>query len=357
MVVSAVNKMSGRELPGPLAVIYPPSFCTWKLLVAVMVITEVSVVLVGMGRGGFPGWQWLGMASVYAQWMALFCASGLCVMSAWTGRLSVRGAWIGSWLIAVLLAAIFSYAAWLAAGNTDLSLVPGQPGMFVLKSTFSVGLVAVVFFRYLLVRSRWRSELIAQAEARVQALQARIRPHFLFNSLNTVASLIPVDAENAEAAILDLADIFRGSMRRADRLISLGDELQLARQYLDMEKRRLGDRLEIDWRVDELPAGAAVLPLMLQPLLENAVGHGVQSRSEGGRIVVYGRSEGDQFVITIGNPITAEGSEPGGHGMAIDNIRERLQLAFGSRANLLTNQDADQFYAVLSVPYVEYSDH
>jgi two-component system sensor histidine kinase AlgZ len=349
--------MSVVQLPGPRAGIYPPSFCTWRLVVAVMVITEVSVVLVGMGRGGIPVWQWLGMASVYAQWMALFCASGLCVMSGWTGRLSARGAWIGSWLIAVLLSAVFSYAAWLAADSAGPGLSPDQPEMFVFKSTFLVGLVTVVFFRYLLMRSRWRSELIAQAEARVQALQARIRPHFLFNSLNTIASLIPTDPENAEAAILDLADIFRGSMRRADRLISMGDELQLARQYLDMEKRRLGDRLEIDWRVEELPSGASVLPLMLQPLLENAVGHGIQSQPEGGRIVVYGRSEGDQIVITIGNPIVAEGSESRGHGMAIDNIRERLQLAFGSRAKLLTNQDADQFYAVLSVPYVEHSDH
>ena len=351
------DKMPAVELPGPRAGIYPPSFCTWRLLAAVMVITEVSVVLIGMGRGGIPGWQWLGITSVYAQWMALFCASGLCVMSGWTGHLSARGAWIGSWLIAVLIAAVFSYAAWLAAGSADLSLSHEQPEMFVFKNAFLVGLVTVVFFRYLLMRSRWRSELIAQAEARVQALQARIRPHFLFNSLNTVASLIPTDPENAEAAILDLADIFRGSMRRADRLISLGDELQLARQYLDMEKRRLGDRLEIDWRVEELPSGASVLPLMLQPLLENAVGHGIQSHPEGGRIVVYGRSEGDRIVITIGNPIAAEGSDSSGHGMAIDNIRERLRLAFGSRAKLLTNQDADQFYSVLSVPYVEYSDH
>ncbi len=105
----------------------------------------------------------------------------------------------------------------------------------------------------------------------MQALQARIRPHFLFNSLNTIASLMTHDPESAEAATLDLADIFRGSMRRADQLIALSDELELARQYLDMERRRLGERLEIDWRVDELPAGAAVLPLMLQPLLENAV--------------------------------------------------------------------------------------
>ena len=87
--------------------VYPPSFCSWRLLLAVMVITQVSVLLLGVGRGGFPGWQWLGMATLYAQWLALFCASGLCVSSGWTGRLSARGAWIGSWLIAFLLSAVF----------------------------------------------------------------------------------------------------------------------------------------------------------------------------------------------------------------------------------------------------------
>jgi len=335
--------------------VYPPSFCTWKLLVAVSVITEVCVLLLGMGRSGFPGWTWLGMATLYGQWLALFSASGVCVMSGWTSRLSARGAWIGSWITAVLLSTAFSYAVWLMAGFTGFE--PGDSaGMFVLKSTLSVGLVAVVFFRYLLIRTRWRAELIAQSEARVQALQARIRPHFLFNSLNTIASLIPVDPVNAEAATLDLADIFRGSMRRADRPISLGDELQLARQYLDMEKRRLGNRLEIDWRVEELPPRASVLPLMLQPLLENSVGHGVQSNPEGGKIVVYGRAEGDQIVVTIRNPSPSQDHISSGHGMALENIRERLLLAFGPRASLHTSQDAGQFFTILSVPYVEYSD-
>ncbi len=337
--------------------VYPPSFCTIRLLFAVMVITEVAVVLLGMGRGGLPTWKWLGMASVYAQWLALFCASGICVTSGWTGRLSARGAWTGSWLLAVLLSAVFSYAAWLVIGANGIGLVRETATTFIFKSVISVGLVAVVFLRYLLIRTKWRAELMAQAEARVQALQARIRPHFLFNSLNTIASLIPVEPDNAEAATLDLADIFRGSMRRADKPIRLADELQLARQYLDMEKRRLGDRLEIDWRVDELPPGASVLPLMLQPLLENAVGHGVQSHPEGGKIAVYGRAEGDQVVVTICNPVAAEGSESSGHGMAMANISERLQLAFGPRASLITSQDADNFYTILSVPYVEYSDH
>jgi two-component system sensor histidine kinase AlgZ len=337
--------------------IYPPSFCEWRLLVAVVVITEVSVMLVGIGRGGLPGWQWLGMASVYAQWMALFCAAGLCFSSGWTGRLSIRGAWATSWLIVIWLAMVFSYAAWVADSVVGPGYIRDPVSMFVWKNVSAVALVAVVFFRYLEIRARWRSDLITQAEARVQALQARIRPHFLFNSLNTIASLIPTDPTNAEAATLDLADIFRGSMRRADRLISLADELQLARQYLDMEHRRLGNRLELDWRVDELPAGAAVLPLTLQPLLENAVSHGIQTLERGGKLAVYGRTEGEMVVITISNPLAPEGADTRGHGMAIRNIRERLALSFGSRASLLTSQDSERFYAVLSLPYVEHTDH
>jgi two-component system sensor histidine kinase AlgZ len=349
-----VNLSAVEALEGDTAV-YPPSFCGWRQLLAVVVITEVSVVLVAVGRGGPPGWQWFGMATLYAQWMALFCASGLCVTTGWTGRLSARGAWIGSWLITVLLALAFSYAAWLAARLGSPGLVQDSVGLFVVSSVFAVGLVSLVFFRYLVIRARWRAELLAQAEARVQALQARIQPHFLFNSLNTIASLIPDQPDSAEAATLDLADIFRGSMRRADQLIPLADELRLARHFLDMEKRRLGGRLEIDWRVDDLPPGAAMLPLILQPLLENAVGHGVQTRPEGGTVSVYGRSEGDQVVITIGNPAAAAESASG-HGMALRNIRERLALAFGSRASLLTNQDRERFYAVLSVPHVRHTD-
>ena len=342
------------EIP---AGVYPPTFCNWRLLLAVMVITEVSVILVGLGPGGYPGWQWFLTASVYSQWMALFCASGLCIASGWTRRFSSDGAWVFSWLIVLFLTMVFSFAAWLGAGISQPGLLQDEVGLFVFKNVFAVGLVALVFFRYLVMRARWRAELLAQAEARVQALQARIQPHFLFNSLNTIASLVHDDPDNAEAATLDLADIFRGSMRRADQLISLEDELMLARQYLNMEQRRLGERLVLEWRVDELPSGAQVLPLMLQPLLENAVAHGIQAWPEGGKLSVYGRGETDQVVITIGNPLAPAGHESAGNGMAIQNIRERLALAFGGRAKLLTNQDQEQFYAVLVVPYETHSDH
>jgi two-component system sensor histidine kinase AlgZ len=336
--------------------VYPPSFCNWKPLLTVVAITQLSVMLIGIGRGQVFEGSWLIITSAYAQWMALFCASGVCFLSSWTHRLGPSGAWFGNAVVVLLLAAVFSQAAWLLSGDLGAN-GDGGSGTFVLSSLLAVGLVTGVFFRYLLIRTRWKAQLIAESEARVQALQARIRPHFLFNSLNTIASLIPVDPENAEAATEDLADIFRGSMRRADKLISLEEELQLARQYLDMERRRLGDRLTLVWRAEELPPGAAVLPLMLQPLLENAVAHGVQPRPAGGEITVYGRAEGDNIVITIGNPLAPEGADKPGHGLALENIRERLRIAFGGRAGLITNKDSERFYAVLSFPYVEHTDH
>jgi len=345
--------VSGTTIRG----VYPPSFCRWRLLLAVMGVTQVSVLLIGLGRLQGFGLAWLGITTLYAQVLALVTAMGVCVVRAWLSRLSPRGAWLGSWIVAVLVAAAFSYSAGIV--GTVSGVGPGRAyfGLFVLQSILAVALVSVALFRYLFMRAQWQAQLLAQAEARVQALQARIRPHFLFNSLNTIASLIPEDPVGAERATEDLADLFRGSMRRADRLISLSEELDLAEKYLFMEQRRLGDRIRIDWQISELPKGASVLPLTLQPLLENAVAHGIQPRIDGGEVRVYGRSEKDNIVITICNPLAPETYESRGNGMALANIRERLELAFGPTASLITHQDKEQFFAVLSLPYVENTDY
>jgi len=327
------------------------------LLLAVAAVTQISVLLIGVGGLAESGLLWLGVVSLYAQGLALITVAGVCISRAWLGRLSARGAWLGSWVVAVVVALTFSYTAGIV--GTVLQLGPGRQGfaMFVLQSVLAVALVSVALFRYMFVRAQWRAQLLAESEARVQALQARIRPHFLFNSLNTIASLIHDDPTGAERATEDLADLFRGSMRRTDSLISLSEELDLAEKYLQMEQRRLGDRIRINWQVDELPDGAFVLPLTLQPLLENAVAHGIQPRVDGGEIRVYGRSEKDNIVITISNPLGPEDHISPGNGMALINIRERLQLAFGSAASLITHQDDEQFFAILSLPYAENTDN
>lgn len=336
---------------------YPPSFCRLRLLLAVVAVTQISVLLIGVGGLAESGLLWLGVVSLYAQGLALISVAGVCISRAWLGRLTARGAWLGSWVVAVLVALAFSYTAGIV--GTVLQLGPGREGfaMFVLQSVMAVALVSVALFRYMFVRALWRAQLLAESEARVQALQARIRPHFLFNSLNTIASLIPDDPAGAERATEDLADLFRGSMRRTDSPISLAEELDLAEKYLQMEQRRLGQRIRINWQVDELPSGASVLPLTLQPLLENAVAHGIQPRVDGGEVRVYGRSEKDNIVITISNPLGPENHISPGNGMALVNIRERLQLAFGSDASLITHQDDKQFFAILSLPYAENTDN
>jgi two-component system sensor histidine kinase AlgZ len=355
LVDSKVKVVTTRQ--ARLEGVYPPSFCRWRLLLAVVAVTQLSVLLLGLGRTQGFDLRWLLVTSVYAQGLGLTCAMCVCITRAWLARAVPVRAWIGSWFVIVIAAFGFSYFAGVI--GTVLGWGPGRAYLtaFMLISVLSVALVAMALLRYLYMREQWRSQLIAQAEARVQALQARIRPHFLFNSLNTIASLVPEDPAGAERAIEDLADIFRGSMRRADRLISLSDELRLARRYLDMEQRRLGDRLQVDWDISELPDDAAVLPLILQPLLENAVGHGVQTVDEGGTVRVYGCEASGQVVITISNPLAGVTSETGGHGMALRNIRERLELAFGGRASLVTQSDDEQFFAVLSLPRVVHSDH
>ena len=166
---------------------------------------------------------------------------------------------------------------------------------------------------------------------------------------------------NAERATLDLADLFRGSMRRVDKMIRLSEELQLARKYLDMEQRRLGQRLQVEWSVEELPGAALVLPLILQPLLENAVTHGIQPREEGGVVKVYGRAENENIVITITNPLNDVDNDSSvhtkGHGMALNNIRIRLELAFDGSASLINSYNKEQYFSVLTFPNVTHSDH
>jgi two-component system sensor histidine kinase AlgZ len=203
---------------------------------------------------------------------------------------------------------------------------------------------------------RGRALSPAFTEARLQALQARIRPHFLFNSINAVLSLIRQDPKRAEAALEDMADLFRVLMADNRSLSPLAREVDLCRQYLELEQLRLGERLQIEWHIEKMPADALVPPLVLQPLLENAVYHGIEPRVETGVVSINIYGARGQVHAVLRNPYRHEGGHHAGNKMALANIRERLQLHFDAEATLDTRVGDDTYQVHITIPYVKSGD-
>ena len=210
-------------------------------------------------------------------------------------------------------------------------------------------LVTGVLIGYFDLRGRALSP--ALTEARLQALQARIRPHFLFNSINAVLSVIRVDPRHAERVLEDLADLFRVLMADNRQLTSLGSEVELARQYLRIEQLRLGERLQVEWDIAGLPHEALIPPLVLQPLLENAVYHGIEPRTGAGVVAIRIRRAGDQVEINLRNPYRREDDHHPGNQMALANIRERLALHFDAEARIKTVATDDAYEVQIVIPY------
>ena len=201
----------------------------------------------------------------------------------------------------------------------------------------------VVLLGYFELRARAFSP--AQAEARLAALNARIRPHFLFNTLNAVLSLIRARPQQAEAALESLSDLFRAAMRDPGEMISLADEIALGKQYFELERLRLGERLAVNWQIGAVSMDLPIPPLMLQPLLENAVYHGIEPLPEGGTVSVSITRRGDELRIAIANPNAGQSQHAAGNHIAVANIRERLALYYDLEARLEI-EVGEQFYEV-----------
>ena len=209
-----------------------------------------------------------------------------------------------------------------------------------------IAIVVLVYFNY-----RMRALSPALITARLQALQARIRPHFLFNSINAVLSLIRTEPKQAEAALEDMADLFRAVMADNRDLIPLSDEIALCKQYLNLETLRLGDRLQVRWHIDNMPADALVPPLILQPLIENAVYHGAQASHDSSDVSINIYQRRGELHAVLSNPIYPEGPSHSGNRMAIDNIRERLALHFDAEAGLSSKLLRNRFQVHIHMPY------
>ncbi|BBB60335.1 hypothetical protein UNDKW_2062 [Undibacterium sp. KW1] len=229
--------------------------------------------------------------------------------------------------IAALLMIYLRMQDWIMASFPKLN------PLFVVVAT---GLLALAYQQYFELRTRAFSP--ALGEAKLQALQARIRPHFLFNSLNTALSLIRTEPRRAEMVLEDLSDLFRVLMRDTRDVTSLQDEIRLCEQYLAIEKIRLGERMQVTWDKEKISpqelAEIEIPSLLLQPLLENAVHYGVEPSVQQATVTVEIRRLLDKVEIRIRNPYHAEANMVSGNQMALENIRQRLSLLYDIEAQI-----------------------
>jgi len=336
--------------------LFLPDFCGIQMVFAVVVIAQLLAFLLALAPlNGLTAdrWRELGLISLFVQWAALTSAGTLCLARPQLARLSNTAAGLVAYLLMMLVLAIVSEAAFhvmelLGAGHSAY-----WHAHFIARNLAMGAIINALVLRYFFVQHQWRRNVRAESQARLQALQSRIRPHFLFNSMNTIASLARSDPAQAEAVTENLADLFRMSLSDVRNRISLGEELELCRRYLYIEALRLGERLDVAWDVDALPTDALIPPLTLQPLLENAVYHGIEPATAGGRIEISGRLDGADVDIQITNP-APEGTtqRPDGNRLALDNTRERLTACFGPGARVSIEAEQGLYRVGVRFPYL-----
>jgi two-component system, LytTR family, sensor histidine kinase AlgZ len=348
--------------PRPAKRLLLPDFCAARSVLAVVLIVELVALIFSIARYAPRQSFWIDFAgySIFLLWLGLVCTAVLCRARRWLERLGVAQA--TSVAIVLMLSAVGIIAELIYQLGQALSGGLTQPGSpfpmdhsgFLLR-TLAVGfIISALCLRYFYVSAEWKRSIEMEALARLRALQARIRPHFLFNSMNTIAALTRSAPERAEQAVEDLADLFRASLSEANVQIQLRDELAIARTHQRIEQLRLGQRLRVEWDIEGLPLQAEVPSLIIQPLLENAVYHGIETLPAGGTVHINGRLQGQQILIEVRNPITSgTQAEREGNRMALENIRQRLELAWPGRTHVEARVEGTEFCARLVFPYAE----
>lgn len=272
----------------------------------------------------------------------------LWIAQPWLHRLPYwRGVLVVNALVATLTLATYRFGG-------ELYSPPGGDGSYFDEVRYV--LLSVLVCGILLMYFRLRSQVLSRAlhDARLQALRARIRPHFLFNTINAVLGIVRAQPRQAERALEDMADLFRMAMSDAQNLVPLQQEIQLSKQYLALEQLRMGDRLRVDWQLQNVPEDALIPPLLLQPLLENAVYHGIELLPEGGCIHIALRRGGDELQLKVENPCPVRDTVPHpGNKMALQNIRERLELLFDVEASYQVERGKDLYRVEITLPYMK----
>jgi len=333
-----------------------PDLCNVYAVLVLIVLSETLVTALLLVESGLVGFQWERFAtlSYFVQWVALLSVALLCQSRKFMARLALP--WAVCWAMSLLMLVCFtiSYAA-----ETLFPFVVSSNQvnwLWILRNMLISAIFGGMGLRYFYVQSQWRIKSQAELSSRLQALQARIRPHFFFNSLNTVASLIAIDPDKAENMLVDLSSLFRVVLKDQETQVNLAAEIELGRRYLNIEQERLGNRLRLTWQLPENIPDIQVPQLLLQPLLENAIYHGVQPLIDGGHVVIklslQTKKEDKQrrwsLIIENDKPDVAAKSE--GHQISLPNIAMRLEAIFNDKAALNIEQTANQYRVIIELP-------
>ena len=327
-----------------------PDFCQLPALFALLVVGALTVTVMWLARDDPRDWSAYSVSMLFVTLLGMVAAVTLCMLRPWLQRLPKHLPYVGVWLLILLLVLIASIAAHWFDGALQMHLVRSSLPVFVRDNVLVAALLGAAMLRYFYVLAQWQARLAAVTRAQVEALQARIRPHFLFNSMNTVAALIRVDPAAAERTVEDLSELFRAALGQHDTDDgTLGEELALIDRYLAIEQLRLGARLRVRRELDDLPADFPLPRLLLQPLVENAVRHGIQPLREGGEVILRGHRDGNGIRIEISNPLPDTPAEPGnGHGL--DSVRQRILYRYGPLAKAQVGPQGNRFVVLLHLP-------
>ena len=324
-------------LSPPAARGFLPDLCTPAATLPLVIIAALVAVALAVARAGAaaPFWQDLGRLALFCEILTLASAAVVCVL-----RRFLAGRATGV-VVAVVFVALVATALGVAEGAYVLLAALGIPvaggarahWLWLLRIVVVAAVVDALVLRYLYVSAEWRENVRREAASRLAALTARIRPHFLFNTLNTAAALVAERPADAERTLENLADLFRASLAERGERVTLAEDLETVRRYLAIEALRLGPRLTVDWRIEPAAGRASLPPFVLQPLVENAITHGIEPRGDGGTVAIAAACEAGRLEITITNPLAPD--DPGaGHGVGLAGVRARLALAFGAAAGL-----------------------
>jgi len=342
-----------------------PDFCNARIIfLAILMAQLLSFVLTlagGVSRPNF--WVYLSLVSLFVTFIAIGNILVLCVSRKFLHNLHPAAAAITYYALSLSITLVVSVVAilvtptealWAASPENvqTINLLDILTSDILIRNMAISAIVSAVALRYFYVQHQWKANIQVEARSRIQALQARIRPHFLFNSMNTIASLTLTNPQMAEKAVEDLADLFRASLGHQDK-VTLAEELNFTRRYINMEKLRLGDRLTIELKIEEgISLNTKVPALILQPIVENAIYHGVEPLTKGGIVNIDITSTQHDLHLTISNPvgdINIDKKRPGNK-MAQENIRQRLQLAYGDFSSMEIRHEQGFYKVSFNIP-------